>query len=648
MESPLRILIVEDSEDDTILLIREIKKANFLPEWKRVDTEKEMVHCLNHKQWDIILVDYTLPQFNGMDALKLIRKMQLDIPAIMVSGKMGEATAVKAMRAGASDYILKGNYIRLIPAIKRELKEFEIHKEKQKVERALRKSAEMYGFIAENVSDVIWTADLNLKLKYVSPSVERLLGFTVDEALNATLIDFLTYESFKYVRKLFKRELKKHKLVKIKPVTFEIKITCKDESIKYVENVTSVLAPDGKNIQGILGVSRDITVRKQIEKQLRHSEKMEAIGKVAGGIAHDFNNQLVAISGYADILCQMFDKNEIAFKYADIISRAAERSAGLTKELLSFSRRTRLVFKPVDIHSIVLEIIDKLKQSTGENIRIKTSLKARNSIVNADSGEMQNAFLNIILNACHAMNNEGTICFKTTEEQITNGFIDYTTEQIPTGNYLCLSISDTGCGMSKNTLRHIFEPCFTTKMDDEGTGMGLAAVYGIIKSHGGVISVYSKIGCGSVFKIFLPLVNSSVGKFFTNLSKEKPVKGNANVLIVEDEEIVLTMTSEALKSLGYTVKPYISSNKAIKYYKKNWKKVDLLILDLMIPNISEADWYTQIYQVNPHAKTIFSSGFDTESIPKNICTNNSVYILEKPYQIVKLSKVLAKAMSIDL
>ena len=633
----INVLIIEDSQDDAILITRKIEKGDFAVNWKRVENEKELIKALNENHWDLVITDYTLPNFNGMIALALLSEKHPDLPVIMISGEAGEETVVEAMRLGASDYIVKGNYARLIPSIKRELKETKNINEKKIAE-------EKYRLLAENVYDVIWTANENLQITFVSPSITRLTGFSVQEIVGKSINEFVDVESFRDIAENFKLDMSNNNQQSHHPKTIDTMQFCKDGSKKNIEVTISLIRNDTGKPTGILGVTRDITKRKKVEEQLRQSEKMEAIGQLAGGIAHDFNNQLTAISGYADLIKTELGDNALLVRYIDTISRASVRSADLTKKLLAFSRISKLLSVPTDIHECINEVIDLLKRSVDKRIKIETVLNAEHPVTRGDPSELQNAMLNIAINACHAMNGNGSLVFKTEIIVLPEEYVKKYSKDALAGNYIQVIVSDTGCGMSKEVMSHIFEPFYTTKKEGEGTGMGLAAVYGTVQSHKGFVTVSSEPDSGTEFRINLPLfeIHNDVVSFGKT---GELIRGTGNVLVVDDEVIVLEMVIAMLEDLGYSSKTCVNGAEAVECYKENWHDFDLVILDMIMPELNGIDALEIMRKINPDIKVIFSSGFGIDENAQKYFDQGVASVIQKPFKMVELSHKIANVLS---
>ncbi len=407
-----------------------------------------------------------------------------------------------------------------------------------------------------------------------------------------------------------------------------------------------VLKDADGNIKGAISSARDITEQRVLEDQISQTQKMEAIGQLAGGIAHDFNNQLTGIMGYADLLRENLVHNKDLFRYADMIITATRRSADLTDQLLAFARKGKYLEIPINMHKVISEVVSLLEHSIDKKVQIKQNLYANPPITSGDPTQMQNALLNLAINARDAMPDGGEMIFSTDVIFLDEEYCSANPYEIVPGSYLQVSITDTGTGMDEETQRHIFEPFFTTKETGKGTGMGLAAVYGTVKNHKGAINVYSELEFGTTFKIYLPLLDSSSDMDGEAKDREKIIKGNARILVVDDEEMILDLVSDMLESMDYTVVACANGKEAVTRYKKSWKKVDLVILDMVMPEMGGHEAFIAMKKINPDIKALLSSGYSINGEAEKILEEGVLDFIQKPYQKAELSQKVAHALGI--
>ncbi len=385
----------------------------------------------------------------------------------------------------------------------------------------------------------------------------------------------------------------------------------------------------------------------ELESQLRQVEKMESIGQLAGGIAHDFNNQLGSIVGFADLIREMVMDDAKLSHYADNILITARRSADITRQLLAFARKGKYESVKVDMHDIIHEVISLLKHSIQKKIVIKQHLKANPSTTMGDSSQLQNAILNIAINARDAMPGSGELVFSTDTLFLDTDYCKSLHYKLSLGDYLQICITDTGSGMDSETIQHIFEPFYTTKGVGKGTGMGLAAVYGTIKNHNGAIEVYSKPGHGTTFKIYLPLKTEGVGEDTDFFKRTDIIKGSSHILLADDEEILCEMAKDMIETLGYKITICRDGKEAIEVYKKSWKDIDLIILDMVMPEMDGKDAYLAMRKINPDVKVLLSSGYSITGQARELLSKGVDDFIQKPYRKTELSQKIAKVLGND-
>lgn len=386
----------------------------------------------------------------------------------------------------------------------------------------------------------------------------------------------------------------------------------------------------------LIGMGIDISRRKQ-------AEKMQALGQLAGGVAHDFNNQLSAIMGFAEILSRNIDDVHLR-NHAMMISKAASRSADLTKQLLAFARKGKYQSGPVDVHQIISDVIHVLKHSIDKRIVIKQSLTDRPATVLGDANQIQNALFNLALNARDAMPKGGDLVFSTARVFLDEPFCCDVSFEISPGPYLDIAVTDTGKGMDQAVQQRMFEPFFTTKDIGEGTGMGLAAVYGTIKNHKGAITVSSKPGKGSAFHVFLPIIdNVMITEGNASLLPHKHAEGML-IMVVDDEYMIRVVTSDILISLGYKVRVCKDGREAVEYYSNNWDRVHLIILDLMMPEMDGFETFGKLMEINSKAKILLSSGYSMDGQAQSLLQAGAIDFLQKPFTISQLTQKLSDAI----
>jgi two-component system cell cycle sensor histidine kinase/response regulator CckA len=476
MGVPLCLLIIEDSEDDAAMVVRALKRAGYDVDFKRVDSADDLRAGLAERQWDLLISDFSMPRFSGVDALRLVRSSVSDVPFIFISGTMGEDTAVAALKNGAQDYLVKTNLKRLIPAVQRALREAEEHRQ-----------------------------------------------------------------------------------------------------------------------------------RKRLEQHVQQLQKFEAIGRLAGGVAHDFNNLLGVVLGQSELLLAR-SKDEGITRGLEMIHESAKRGASLTRQLLAFGRRQVLEPKVLDLNVVLADVQKLLQRVIGEDIELDFQADAKIGSVQADPGQLEQVIVNLATNARDAMPAGGKLTIATANVDLDEAYADLRVVVRP-GHYVQLIVSDTGCGMDKETQSHIFEPFFTTKEQGKGTGLGLATVYGIVKQSGGHIWVYSEQGHGTTFKVYLPRVEAAAeSPRYAERRKELP-RGSETILLVEDDASLREVTYEFLQSSGYTVIAAESPEQALRLAESHNGRIDFLLTDIIMPKMNGRELATRLVKMQPAMKVLYVSGY---------------------------------------
>ena len=623
MGTSLQVLIAEDLEIDALLLVRELRRGGYAPTYERVDTTEGMTAALDRQTWDLVLSDYNMPQFSGTSALALVRGRGLDIPFIFVSGTMTEEIAVAAMKAGANDYVTKGHLKRLVPAIERELREATGRTARRAAEAAARDAATL----VEHAPVGIYRSTPRGHILSANPAFARMLGYdSVAEVLNLEmqrdvcadpverprLADFDTYTDREYedVEARWKR---------------------KDGHVLTVQLSVRTVRGAGEHIAFYETIVRDVTEQRRLQAQLVQAVKMDAIGRLAGGVAHDFNNLLTAILGSADLMLESLASDASEREDAQEIHDAALRAADLTRQLLAFSRQQVLAPKVLDLNEVVAGMDRMLQRLIGEDIDLRTSLAAALGAVRADVSQLEQVIVNLAVNARDAMPQGGKLTIETANAELDEAYAEQHGVPAAAGPCVMLAVTDTGSGMDPQVLAHLFEPFFTTKPAGKGTGLGLATVYGIVKQSGGLVWVYSEVGHGTTFKVYLPRVEGVVESVRDRPREAASLRGTETILVVEDQAEVRTLTSKVLERRGYAVLVAAGGSEARAIADQHPGPIQLLLTDVVMPGISGPEVARLVTQSRPETKVLYLSGYTDETIVRHGVLEPGVAFLQKSF-----------------
>jgi PAS domain S-box-containing protein len=510
--------------------------------------------------------------------------------------------------------------------------------ERKKAEQALRENEAKQGKMVANIGDVIVIIDKNGINQYKSPNIERWFGWTPEDVIGKPALDNVHPDDVDAAGKFITSLMTTPDAIG----TTECRYRCKDGSYKWIEFTGFNLMND-PDIQGLLGNYQDISERKhaeeekaKLEAQLQHALKMESVGRLAGGVAHDFNNMLQAILGNADMAKEMTPSDSPLRESLDEICNAAERSADLTRQLLAFARKQTVAPKVLNLNETVDGMIKMLQRLIGENINLSWLPGDGLWSTKVDPSQIDQILANLCVNARDAINGVGKITIET-----ENCFCDegYCANHIgfEPGSYVHLTVSDNGCGMDKEMMEHIFEPFFTTKGVGEGTGLGLATVYGAVKQNNGYIITYSEPGQGTSFNIYLP---RHIGKS-EQLAKDGKdgaiTKGKETILICEDEATILKLAKMMLQRIGYNVLAANTPGEAVQLAEDYDGDIQVLMTDVIMPEMNGRDLARRIQQIYPNIKRLFMSGYTADVIAHHGILEEGVHFLQKPFSMKELS-----------
>jgi PAS domain S-box-containing protein len=760
MLRPLRVLILEDSPTDAELILHELRHAGFAPESVCVETEKAFLDSLQ-QDFDIILSDYYMPQFDGTRALALLKQRELEIPFILVSGRMGEETAVAAMKQGATDYLLKDQLARLGQAVNHALEQNRSRKENKRAAAELRSAHEQLRHLLAHSPAVIYSLkiqDQHVTPTLVSDNIERLLGVRAEESTYQwwrenlhpddreralrTLHESLSGDgcsmeyrirhkdgSYHWIednnrvvrdasghptesvgvwtditeRKEAEKRLREQArlldlaqdaimvrdmedrvefwnhgaeilygwtaaevqgkkasgfLYQDEPAAFasartaviengiwtgECKQSRKDGGTVTVRSRWTLVRDELGKPKSILIINTDITEQKKIEEQFLRAQRLESIGTLASGVAHDLNNILVPILMAAPLLRGEMPEAERE-KLLAIVESSAERGASIVKQVLTFARGAdgdRVLLQPV---FLVQEMAKIAQETFPKSIAIRTAYPEDLWTIVANPTQLHQILLNLCINARDAMPGGGMLTISTENFPVDEHYASMTLGA-KTGPHVLLEVSDTGTGIPRETIDKIFDPFFTTKEVGQGTGLGLSTVSGIVKSHGGFIQVYSEVGRGTNFKVFLPASMSERASHTSKTAPLPPANGEL-LLIVDDEETILQVAKALLEDHGYRVLTAGDAPEALALFALRMNEIDLILTDLAMPFMDGIALIRTLRKMKPDVRIVASSGRgDQDERAKEIAHLNICASLTKPYNRNKLLTTLHDVLS---
>ena len=517
--------------------------------------------------------------------------------------------------------------------------------ERKRAENALQKTNKFLKNILDSSSSIsIISTDLDSNVLFWNKGAENIFGYKAEEIVGRQKIDILypDDETKKGIHDI-RTTLFTHQ----KAVNCEIRETTKDGRKLWIQSTLSPRFDESGKIVGILGIGSDITERKQtkedkerLEAQLHHAQKMEAVGTLAGGIAHDFNNLLMGIQGNASLMLLDTKPSHPYYEKLKNIEEYIQNAAGLTRQLLGFSRGGKYEVKPVNLN----ELMKKTSQMFGrtkKEISIHTKFQEDIWTVEVDQGQVEQVLLNLYVNAWQAMPGGGDLYLETKNVMLDRSFVK--PYGIIAGNYVEISVRDTGVGMDNATKRRIFDPFFTTKKVGRGTGLGLASAYGIIKSHSGIIKVESRNAEGATFNIYLPRSQKQITK--ESPVNEEILKGEETILLVDDEDMIIDVGKAMLSTLGYSFLLAKSGKDAIKIYERNQDNIDMIILDMIMPDMSGQETYDRLYKINPDLRVLLSSGYSVNGQAKDLLDRGCNEFIQKPFDLQQLSRKIRKILN---
>ncbi|MBV9388616.1 MAG: response regulator [Chroococcidiopsidaceae cyanobacterium CP_BM_ER_R8_30] len=638
MNSHLRVLVVEDLEDDMLLMLRELRHGGYTLDYVRVETAEEMQATLDRQMWDIVIADYTLPEFSAPAALKLLQHQQQDLPFIIVSGTIEEETAVAAMKAGAHDFITKSNLARLLPAVERELREAEERQKRHKAERALREADQKIreqAALLDVASNAIFVRALDDRILYWNQGAERLYGWMAAEAIGQPANQLLQNRDTQL-------ETMMPTLVEQGEWRGELSKVTKTGRKVIVETRWTLARDETGQPKFVLSVDTDITDKKHLEAQFYRAQRLESLGTLASGIAHDLNNVLTPILTIGQILRSSQPKLDArSEEMLQILESSARQGANMIKQILTFTRETDGERSPIQVAPLLQEVINIVQKTFPKSICIRQNILDQSlGLVAADATYLHQVFMNLCVNARDAMPNGGILSLCVEHRFVDRAFAQ-TNLDAQIGNYTVVTVADTGTGIPLEVRDRIFDPFFTTKPLGQGTGLGLSTVLGIVKNYGGFLQVFSEVGCGTQVKVYLPVVE---GTSTSSSQPEKRFDGNGELVLIVDDDVAVQLSTQLLLE-SHNCKVLLTNDgmKAIELYAQHQNEIKLIFLDIMMPNMSGISLTQKLKEMNPMVKIIATSGLPANREPVLAAGANA--FLPKPYTLDDLLENLHTLMT---
>jgi PAS domain S-box-containing protein len=499
---------------------------------------------------------------------------------------------------------------------------------------------ELFRLISENAADMIAVVDANGKRLSNSPAYERILGYSPEELRSTSSLEQVHPDD----RQLVDDAAKEARTGGVGR-TIQYRMRHKDGSWHVLESGASAVLNSGGEVEKLVIVNRDVTARRNLEEQFRQAQKMEAVGRLSGGIAHDFNNLLGVIIGYAEFLQERLEPENALRGSADEILKAGKRAAGLTRQLLAFSRQQVLDPKVIDLNSAVYDMEKLLRRLIGEDIELTTPLSPDLGRVKADQGQLEQVIMNLAVNARDAMPQGGKLVIATENMIMDAAFVRRYLYPVQPGPYVCLTVTDSGIGMDADTKARAFEPFFTTKEKGKGTGLGLSTVYGVVKQSGGYIDIYSSPGAGTSFKIYLPRVDEAIKAEGTTLDGAKSsFDGKETILLAEDEVSLRTLTRTTLELCGYKVLEAKDGFGALEVSEHHDGTIDLLLTDIVMPGMGGRALAHELARRRPEIKLVYMSGYTGQAIGAQVPIEPGSVFLPKPFTRVSLTRKIREAL----
>jgi PAS domain S-box-containing protein len=631
--TPIAILLLEDDPLDADLCLRKLESSGLSFSIKNIGSPEEFKLEISSNKYDIVLGDYRMPEWTGLEAVRWLRASGYSTPFILVTGTLGDELAVECIREGANDYVLKDKMERLPFALLRAVEETKLRVERDKSERERRQSEQQYASIIKGAPYGIYRSNEAGEILMANPALANMLGYDSEsEVMKLNLAADIYVNPAE--RAVILKQLDAQKLFPLP----EVKWRRKDGNIIIVRLEGRRLETDIDATPRYEIFVQDITERRVLEQQFQQAQKMEAIGRLAGGVAHDFNNLLMIIRGCAELLDHHKANPQRIGGYIKQINDATSIAASVVQQLMAFSRKQVPEKRSLDFNAVLRDLRKMLPRLLGEDVQIVFTLGQALERAAADRAQIEQIILNLAVNARDAMPNGGKLTVSTSNVYLNAPQIETGGVELPPGEYVLLSVADTGTGMAQDVKSHIFEPFFTTKERGKGTGLGLATVYGIVKENNGFIAIDSELGKGSEFKIYFPADSVTKEAPATKIISA-PAGGSETILLVEDEAALREITCEYLQSRGYNVLSANSGMQALEICRSHESPIDILMTDIIMPGIQGPELVKAALDMRPQMHVIYVSGYTDRGLEVATKETNAV-LLQKPYSLADLGHTI--------
>ncbi|PYX49722.1 MAG: hypothetical protein DMG79_07850 [Acidobacteria bacterium] len=638
--APLQVLLVGTKEED-FFVIREILERNrgtLAADLDHAQSLAEAKAILQRKRYDLVLFEHETGDAEAVHLVSEFLHAGVTVPFILLTEDADEKTVADLIKGGTWNCVARSQLdgATLVRTIRNTLTVHSLQREQQTAEESLRKLSRA----VEQSADTVMVTNHHGIIEYVNPAFETLTGYKREDVYGKTPRILKSGQQGPEIYKEMWNTMLAGNAYRGILVNRK-----KNGELYYLEESICPVRDGEGHITHFIANGRDLTERMRMQAHLLQAQKMDAIGNLAGGIAHDFNNLLTIITSYAELSLDAVPHDSPLESKIQEILLAARRAAELTRQLLGFSRKQPQALRVADLNQVITRIANTLPRLIGEDIQFTFNRGEGLGAVRVDPLQIEQILMNLASNARDAMPQGGHLRIETSDERLDDAYVQCKKAVIPIGRYALITVSDDGAGIPTEHLPHIFEPFYTTKPSGKGTGLGLATVYGIVKQNKGYIWAYSEAAMGTVFKIYLPCVAGvDSAKTNENFKTEAMPRGSETVLLVEDETAVRTATAEFLKLQGYSVLEAKDGIDALVVARAHNPKIDLVVSDVVMPNMSGGQLANELARLRPDAKLLFVSGYAGKTVLDHNVLDLETNFLQKPYTLKQLSLKIRAAL----